>query len=146
MDKETTTIPGLIYLKLQDSSGVTLLEVLVALVLVGLLSALVLQLTGTSSRWLEDVAEVGQAGNLAVGLLEYYRADPARLYNGPLSGEGLKGFLFPDYTGDDPYRWELVYHPFAAEPLLLHLSVKVCWDVGIVEREVEMSTLIYQGP
>ncbi|MGI6435094.1 MAG: prepilin-type N-terminal cleavage/methylation domain-containing protein [Syntrophomonadaceae bacterium] len=137
---------ALIYPQLRDCAGVTLLEVLVALILLGILSGSLLQLTNASGLWLEDAARQGQASDLAFGILEYYRADPGRLNNGPLSGDDAWGLLLPDYGGESTYRWEVVYQAGDAQPGLLHVSVKVSWDVKAAEKEVQMCTLLYRQP
>lgn len=133
-------------INVHDCRGVTLLEVLVALVILGFLSGSLLFVTNTCGLWLEDAAQEGQAADLAFGILEYYRADPGRLLSSPLSGDDAAGFLLPGYEGKKAYHWEASYQTEAAQPGLWHLSVKVGWDVKGQEKEVEMCTLLYGKP
>lgn len=122
------------------------MEVLAALVLLGLLSGSLLQLSTASGLWLKDAARESQASDLAFGLLEYYRADPYRLENGPASGEDAWGLLLPEHGGENAYRWEVAYQAGDFQPALLNVSVKVSWDDGKTEKTVQMCTLLYRQP
>lgn len=122
------------------------MEVLVALVLLGILSGSLLQLTTASGLWVKDAARESQASDLAFGILEYYRADPDRLENGPLNGEDAWGLLLPEHGGASIYRWEAAYQPWAAQAALLNVWVKVSWYDGESEKAVQMCTLLYRQP
>ncbi len=123
-----------------------MLEVLVALLLLGLLSGSIIKIAGVSGHWVKEAERQTQASVLAFGILDYYRADPGGLAIGPLSGGDARELLFGEPVEENIYPWQICYQPYDAQAELLEIQVKVNWDGGQTEKAVEMYTLLYAPP
>lgn len=129
--------------KLRDDAGVTLLEVVIALVLLGLLAGSILKIAGVSSQWGRMAQRQYQASVLAFGILDYYRTNPEWLAAEPFGGEDATELLFDEPMADSNYSWQVYYQPYNLEANLMEVGVTVNWDD---EKTVEMWTLLYIPP
>lgn len=127
-----------------DYAGVTLLEVLVALVLLGLLAGSMLHISGVAGRWTEEASRQNQAAALAFGILEYCRAVPDWVENGPYSGDDARQLWSSDPVNRALYPWQADVEPCDGEAQLWQVRVRVNWDGGSSEKAVEMCTLLYR--
>lgn len=132
--------------KLRDCAGATLLEVLVALGILGLLSANIIKISSVSGRWVDQAWKQNQAAALAFGILDYYRSTPDLLDTETFSGDDARELLTQEAYEEHLYPWEVVCQPWDAEALLWQIQVRVNWDGGQTENAVHMCTLLYAPP
>lgn len=124
----------------------TLLEVLVALLLLGLLSGSIIKLTAVSGHWVKEAERQTQAAVLAFGILDYFRAQPGLLASGPLSGTDARELLLSEPVVENTYPWQADYQPYNGQAQLWEVQVRVNWDGGQSQKAVEMYTLLYVPP
>ncbi len=124
-----------------DYAGVTLLEVLVALVLLGLLAGSMLHISGVAGRWTEEASRQNQAAALAFGILEY-------CWPYPIGWKTVHtAVMMPQLWSSDPvnralYPWQQMWS-LAMGSTIVAGSVRVNWD-GDRGKAVEMCTLLYR--
>ena len=121
----------------QRQRGFTLLEVLVALSILALSYAVILQILGTSASRAAVTGDYRQALIVAESRLDYAVAN--------LSATAVE----TAGTAQERFHWQLAYVP-APEFLIegmpvrytpVSVRVRVSWDSGGRERSVELSTL-----
>ena len=115
------------------SSGFSLIEMLVAMVILGLTLGVLYQASAGAARNVRLDERYTYAVQIAQSLL----ADHARL---PPGGLQLSG------TAGDDYRWELIGSPLDVDPslpdaTLYQLDVVVRWE-GDGSREVALTTVV----
>lgn len=106
--------------------GFTLLEAVVALVIVGLTATAVLTAVGAELRG----AARAQRGLEAAALAEYRLGtlqlrEPAALY--PLADSLARGRFAPPF---EEYRWSATVRPVRGELALFDLAIRVEWEGG----------------
>jgi len=125
---------------------VTLLEVLVAVLLLGLLSGSIIKLAAVSGHWVKEAERQTQAAVLAFGILDYFRAQPGLLASGPLNGTDARELLLSEPVVENTYPWQAGYQPYNGQDQLWEVQVRVNWDGGQSQKAVEMYTLLYVPP
>lgn len=131
--------------KLRDCSGVTLLEVLVALALLGFLAGSMIEIAAAAGQWTTRAARQNQAAVLAFGILDRYRADSSLHLNAPLNGDDARELLSGQPAEGDLYPWQAEYETYEeAQPQLWQFKVRVVYEGGESEKAVEMCTLLYR--
>lgn len=123
--------------------GFTLVEILVALTMFGIVGGMLLQLFGTGLRSARQAADISHAALLARSKLTELQANP-RLEAGTLTGEF-----------DDGYRWTAVLSP-SEQPFLvaarnlapLDLALTIHWgETDSAETfRVDSMLLVVQEP
>lgn len=120
-------------------SGFSLLEVLVAFVVMALTLGVLFQIFGTGLRTAGTADNYARATTLARGQLAL-AADTPPLTPGRRSGE---------FAGT-PFRWEQAIEPYAGGPArpegveAYQVTVRVFWPAGRGERELVLETLRLQ--
>ncbi|MCB1875235.1 MAG: type II secretion system protein [Chromatiales bacterium] len=116
-------------------AGFTLLEVLVAFVILALLVTVLLQAAGNAVRGMYVAERYGQAARIAQTLLAGVGIE-IPLERGAASGEQGDGF-----------RWQVTVEPFAASEeaaspsRLFAITVEVSWGGGSRQRSFSLESL-----
>ena len=109
-----------------DNAGFTLLEALVAIMIVGLAAVAALETVGAELRTASRAKHALHAAALAEYRLETLRVlPPAELRSLP---DSLDGGAFPAPL--QRYRWTAATREVAGEPGLFDASVVIAWDGG----------------
>jgi prepilin-type N-terminal cleavage/methylation domain-containing protein len=131
---------------LRNRAGVTLLEVLVALLLLALLAGSLIKIAAVSGHWVKEAERQAQAAVLAFGILDYCRAQPGLLASGPSSGTDARQLLLGEPPAENTYPWQADFQPYNGQAQLWQVQVRVNWDGGQSQKAVEMYTLVYVPP
>lgn len=124
-------------MKLSRRSGITLLEVLAALVVVAVALPIIMQGISLCVRAARSSASHFEASNLAASKIEELTAMTARGQSGPLTGDF--GTIWPDY------RWtaSFVLRDYSLEELTVIITKANANSEAL--PVARMSTLVYQG-
>lgn len=116
--------------------GVTLVEVLATLVM----TAIVLPAAMQGISACTAASGVARQRSEAAALAE------AKLAELLATGEWQYGGLSGDFGEAWPeYQWEGSAAAWSADPTMTELSVRVAWTSRLIEREVVLTTLVYQA-
>lgn len=116
--------------------GLTLVELLVTLVFVGLVMPAIMRGFATSSHAAVNARHLSEAAQLAHGKLEELLATQA-VSNGPTQGD-----FGPDWPG---YRWNATQSNWDAAAGVGELDVTVTWLDRNVPRSITISTLTWSS-
>ena len=116
--------------------GLTLVEVLATIVMTAIILPAAMQGISMCTSAAAVSRQRSEAAALAESKLAELLATGEWQYGG-LSGEF--GEAWPEY------RWEGSAAAWAADPTMVELSVRVAWTSRLLEREVVLTTLVYQG-
>ena len=116
--------------------GLTLVEVLATIVMMGIILPAALQGISVCTSASVVSRQRSEAAALAEAKLGELLATGEWQYGG-LSGEF--GEAWPEY------RWEGTATAWSADPTLVELSVRVAWTSRLQEREVVLTTLVYDS-
>jgi prepilin-type N-terminal cleavage/methylation domain-containing protein len=125
----------------QVAGGFTLIEVLAAIVLVGIVVPVAMEAISLSMRSASDAKRKVEAAMLSENKLTELST---ALVMQSMGGVPAGGATFGDFAPDWPeYRWEA--SRIERDVDLSELQVRVVWDSRGTERHVSVSTFIYTG-